>query len=51
MDAKDWLPVYADGEIQPVLQSVPVLDRRATTALVRRRLRKPRDGSRVVAGA
>jgi hypothetical protein len=36
MGAKDWLLVYADGEIQPVLQSAPVLDRLATRALVRR---------------
>src|SRR5258708_39924902 len=36
MGAKDWLLVYADGEIQPVLQSAPALDRQATKALVRR---------------
>jgi len=34
MGAKGWLLVYADGEIQPVLQSAPVLDRQATRALV-----------------
>jgi uncharacterized protein DUF6928 len=36
MGAKSWLLVYADGEIQPVLRSAPVLDRQATRALVRR---------------
>jgi hypothetical protein len=36
MGAKDWLLMYADGEIQPVLRSAPVLDRQATRALVRR---------------
>ena len=36
MGAKDWLLVHADGEIQPVLQSAPALDRQVTRALVRR---------------
>jgi len=36
MGAKDWLLVYADGEIRPVLQSAPVLNRQATRTLVRR---------------
>lgn len=36
MGAKDWLLVYADGEIQPLLRSAPALDRPATRALVRR---------------
>lgn len=36
MGAKDWMLLYADGEIQPVLQSAPALDPDATRALVRR---------------
>jgi len=51
MGAKDWLLVYADGEIQPVPQSAPVLDRQATRAMVRRlypghQLRDLADGTR-----
>ena len=34
--AKDWMPMYAEREMRPVLQSAPVLDRDATWALVRR---------------
>lgn len=36
MGAKDWMLLYADGEIAPILQSAPALDRDATRALVRR---------------
>jgi hypothetical protein len=36
MGAKDWMLVYAAGEIGPVLQSAPAIDRDATRALVRR---------------
>jgi hypothetical protein len=35
MGAKDWMLSYADGEIRPILQSVPTIDRGATQALVR----------------
>jgi uncharacterized protein DUF6928 len=34
MGAKDWMLVYADGEIRPILQSTPAIDRNATAALV-----------------
>ncbi len=36
MGAKDWMLLYADGEIEPILRSVPAIDRDATQALVRR---------------
>jgi Family of unknown function (DUF6928) len=36
MGAKDWMLMYADGEIAPILASAPALDRDATQALVRR---------------
>ena len=36
MGAKDWMVVYAEGEVRPVLQAGPALDREATLALVQR---------------
>jgi len=36
MGARDWMLVYAEREVRPVLASPPVLDRDATRALVRR---------------
>jgi hypothetical protein len=36
MGAKDWMLLYADGEIPPILRSAPALDRDAARALVRR---------------
>lgn len=36
MGARDWMLVYAEREVQPVLAAAPVLDRDATRALVRR---------------
>lgn len=36
MGAKDWMLLYADGEIRLILQSAPAIDRSATQALVRR---------------
>jgi len=34
--AKDWMLIYAVGEVRPVLQATPALDRDATDALVGR---------------
>jgi hypothetical protein len=34
--AKDWMVVYADGDVRPVLQAAPPIDRDETRALVRR---------------
>lgn len=36
MGAKDWMLLYAEGEVRPILRSAPALDREATGALVRR---------------
>jgi hypothetical protein len=36
MGAKDWMVFYADGEVRPILQAAPPLDRAATRALVDR---------------
>lgn len=36
MGAKDWMLLYADGEIRPLLQSAPPPDRDATRALIAR---------------
>jgi hypothetical protein len=36
MGAKDWMVLYADGGIRPILQAAPDLDRDATHALVSR---------------
>lgn len=36
MGAKDWMVLYADGDIRPILQAAPPLDRVATRALVDR---------------
>lgn len=36
MGARGWMLLYADGEVGPILQSVPAIDRDATWALVRR---------------
>jgi hypothetical protein len=36
MAARDWMLVYAEREVQPVLASAPALDRDATWVLVRR---------------
>lgn len=36
MGAKDWMLFYANGEIRPILQATPALDRAATHALVKR---------------
>ena len=36
MGAKPWMLFYANGEIRPILQSIPAIDRTATGALVRR---------------
>ncbi|GAA0898408.1 hypothetical protein GCM10009557_73680 [Virgisporangium ochraceum] len=36
MGAKDWMLVYAGGEVRPILRAVPTLDRDATRALVAR---------------
>jgi len=36
MGAKDWMLLYAGGEIRPILRSAPAIDRDATQALVRR---------------
>ena len=35
MGAKDWMLLYAEGEVRPILRSAPALDREATGALVR----------------
>ena len=35
MGAGDWMLVYAEQEVQPVLATAPVLDRDATRTLVR----------------
>jgi hypothetical protein len=34
--AKDWMVVYADGDVRPILQAAPPIDRDETRALVRR---------------
>lgn len=34
MGAKDWMLLYAEGEIRPILQAAPAADRDATQALV-----------------
>jgi hypothetical protein len=34
--AKDWMLLYADGDVRSILQSVPPIDRDATRALVAR---------------
>src|SRR6185369_6356939 len=34
--AKDWMLFYADGDVRPILQSNPEIDRDATRALVQR---------------
>jgi hypothetical protein len=34
--AKDWMVLYADGDIRPILQAAPPLDRVATRGLVER---------------
>jgi hypothetical protein len=34
MGAKDWMVMYADGDIRPILQSEPIIDRRATRQLI-----------------
>lgn len=36
MGAKDWMVVYAEGEVRPVLQAAPALDPEVTLALVQR---------------
>lgn len=36
MGAKDWMLLYAEGEIRPILQAAPAADRDATQALVAR---------------
>jgi hypothetical protein len=36
MGAKDWMLLYAAGEVAPVLRSAPPLDREATRALIAR---------------
>src|SRR5690349_9411716 len=36
MGAKDWMLFYAEGEVRPVLQAPPAIDRTATRALVER---------------
>jgi hypothetical protein len=36
MGAKDWMLLYADGEIRPILQAAPALDRDAAQVLVAR---------------
>jgi hypothetical protein len=36
MGAKDWMLLYAHGEVAPVLRSAPSLDREATRALIAR---------------
>jgi hypothetical protein len=36
MGAKDWMLLYSDGDIRPVLQAAPAADRDATQALVAR---------------
>jgi hypothetical protein len=36
MGAKDWMVLYAQGEIRPILQSTPEIDRDATRALMGR---------------
>jgi hypothetical protein len=36
MGAKDWMLLYADGDIRSILQSAPPIDRDATRNLVRR---------------
>ncbi|WP_433174731.1 DUF6928 family protein [Actinoallomurus sp. CA-150999] len=36
MGAKDWMLMYADAEVRPILQSTPPIDRGATAALVER---------------
>jgi hypothetical protein len=48
--AKDWMLLYADGEIRPILRSVPAPDRDAAQALVRRlypayRIAQVKDGT------
>lgn len=36
MGAKDWMVMYADGDVRQILQSNPALDRAATEAMVGR---------------
>ena len=36
MGAKDWILMYAEGDIRPILQSEPTIDRKATRQLVER---------------
>jgi hypothetical protein len=36
MGAKDWIVMFADGEVRPILQAAPPPDREATLDLVRR---------------
>ncbi len=36
MGAKDWIVMFAEGQVRPVLAAVPALDREATVDLVRR---------------
>ena len=36
MGAKDWMLLYVDGEVGPVLHAAPSLDRAAARALVAR---------------
>ena len=36
MGAKDWMLMYADGNIRPILQSEPMIDREATRQVVER---------------
>ena len=50
MGAKDWMLLYADGEVRPVLQAAPALDRPAAEALVAglyrtHRITRIRDGT------
>ena len=49
MGAKDWMMFYADGDIRPILQAAPPVNRTATRALVerlhpQRRLLETEDG-------
>lgn len=50
MGAKDWMVVYAENAVRPILQAAPAIDRAATQALITRlypahQIRQVRDGN------
>jgi hypothetical protein len=55
MGAKNWMLFYTDGDVRPILQAAPPIDRPTTRALVRRlypthEIREATDGSLSDAG-